>query len=503
MPPLTRDAKLGRPPGACYGLPLLTESDGDPVGLASTVASPRELVVTATDAGASRRGPASSPRPEDDPLIGRRLAHFLIQRKLGQGGMGDVYLATDLALDRSVAIKVLNRAIGDRPSLRERFYREARAQARIQHPNVGHIYYIGEEEGQLFYAMEYIDGETVQQLLSREGRLPPERALELCRMAALGLREGQRLGFAHRDVKPSNLMIDRHGQLKVLDFGLVKEIGREAAAGDMSLSQESAVLGTPLYLSPEQARGEKIDFRSDMYSLGVTLHHLVSGRPPFEADTPIAVISRHLSDARPRLALDGRYRRVRSGLESLCDRMMAKRREERFDSYDDLLAAIERLSAAHSPPAGFWVRTFAAMFDFFALTILLIPINLITDSDDAVLLALIALPYSILPTARWGKTLGKKVLQLEVTPTDRAGPVGLRMSAIRYLAQLGPSYVFIGGLMILTDVAGYDLPKAVVIVGAVLAFAVPFLEGITAALAPDKRALWDRAARTLVRYVLR
>ena len=417
--------------------------------------------------------------------------------------MGEVYLATDLALDRSVAIKVLARAIGSRPSLRERFYREARAQARIQHSNVGHIYYIGEEDGQLFYAMEYIDGESVQQLLSREGRLPPDRALDLCRMAVLGLREGQRLGFAHRDVKPSNMMVDRHGQLKVLDFGLVKEIGQEPAAGDMSLSQESAVLGTPLYLSPEQARGEKIDFRSDMYSLGVTLHHLVSGRPPFEAETPIALISRHLSDPRPRLALDGRHRRVRSGLETLCDRMMAKRREERFDSYDDLLAAIERLSAAHSPPAGFWVRTFAALFDFFALLVMLMPLNYITQTDDAVAMSLLAVPYVILPTARWGKTLGKKVLQIEVIPTDRAGPVGLRMAAIRYLAQLGPSYVFIGGLMVLTDVAGYNLPKPVVIVVSILAFAVPFIEGITAAMAPDKRALWDRAARTQVRYVLR
>ncbi len=478
----------------------MSDRDGESIGLANTVALPADLATTATDPGSPRRtaGGARAEAAEVDPLVGRRLAHFLIQRKLGSGGMGEVYLATDLALDRSVALKVMTGEIASRPGLRERFYREARAQARIQHPNVGHIYYIGEEDGQLFFAMEFIDGETLQQLLAREGRLAPEQALELCRMAALGLREGQRLGFAHRDVKPSNLMIDRHGVLKVLDFGLVKEIS--ATGTDLSLSQESGVLGTPLYISPEQARGETIDFRSDMYSLGVTLHQLVAGRPPFEAETPIAIISRHLSEPRPRLMLEGRHRRVRAGLEGLCDRMMAKRREARFQSYDDLVASIERLSAAHSPPAGFWVRAFAAMFDLFALFVLVIPFDLLTGSDTLGLVLLSA-PYVILPTARWGKTLGKKLLQIEVTATDRDGPVGLRKAALRCLAQLGPSYLVLGGLGLLKVILGEGaVPDAIAIALGIIGFAIPLLAGLMAGLAPDKRALWDRAARTRVRY---
>jgi uncharacterized RDD family membrane protein YckC len=473
-----------------------------PIGLASTMASPVDVAATATDPGASsRRSGDLAPARDPDALVGRRLAHFMIERRLGQGGMGQVYLATDLALDRPVALKLLSPEIASRPGLRERFYREARAQARIHHPNVGHIYYIGEDDGKLFFAMEYIEGESVQQLLDREGRLSPERALEICRMAALGLREGQRLGFAHRDVKPSNLMIDRHGVVKVLDFGLVKEIG---PAGDMALSQEAAVLGTPLYLSPEQASGEPIDFRSDIYALGVTLHQLVSGRPPFEGDTPIAIISRHLAHPRPRLELGGRHKRLRAGLDALCDRMMAKRPADRFASYDDLLAGIERLSAAHSPPAGFWVRAFAAVFDFFALCVLLIPLGLVADIDGNIVLVLLAVPYSIFPTARWGKTLGKMVLQIEVTPVHRAGPPGWRQAAIRFMAQLGPSFLLFGGGDLLKLTLGDGgIPRTIAVSMIVLGFAIPLLVGITAAFTPGKRALWDRAARTQVRYVLR
>lgn len=492
-------ARLRRPEArATVG--RLDEREGDSVARARTLAQPPDLAATATDPGASVRRTRET--DQEDALIGRRLAHFLVQSRIGQGGMGQVYQATDLALDRPVALKVLAPDIASRPGLRERFYREARAQARIKHPNVGHIYYIGEEDGQLFFAMEYLDGESVQQQLERGGAMTPERALEICHMAALGLREAERLGFAHRDVKPSNLMTDRHGVLRVLDFGLVKEVGTDR---DVALSQESAVLGTPLYLSPEQARGEAIDFRSDIYSLGVTLHQLVSGRPPFGGDTAIAIISRHLTEARPRLELHGRHRRLRSGLDELCDRMMAKRPADRFASYDDLLAAMERLSAAHNPPAGFWVRAFAMFFDLLALLTLLIPFGTLFDGVAGnVFLMAMAIPYTVLPTARWGKTLGQKVLQLEVRPSDRAGPVGLRMSALRFLAKAGPSYLLIGVGDVINQVVGDDgIAGTVAIVLIVLGVAAPVLLGIAASFTPGKRALWDRVAHTQISYTHR
>ena len=302
---------------------------------------------TATDAGRNR-----PPEPEGDDLTGARLAHFRVDRLLGKGGMGAVYLATDLALDRPVALKFLPREIARDPALKERFYREARAQARIAHPNVCHIYFIGEQDEQLFFAMEYIDGESLQDRLDREGSLEPAAAVEYCRMAALGLREAHRHGFTHRDIKPSNVMIDRHGTVKVVDFGIVKKAPED---GDSAITSEGGgLIGTPLYMAPEQAKGEAVDLRADMYALGATLHHLISGQPPFRGDTPLSVVSRHLGEPRPRLDMRGGRRRARAALDELCDRMMAKRPGDRFASYDDLLDAFERVSPdrARSSSAG-------------------------------------------------------------------------------------------------------------------------------------------------------
>src|SRR5262249_14012598 len=150
------------------------------------------------------------------------------------------------------------------------------AQARISHPHVCHIYFIGEQDEQLFFAMEYIDGENLQQRLERERTLPVADAVEICRQAAEGLREAQRHGLTHRDIKPSNPLVDRNGVVKLVDFGLVKS----AASRDVGETERGAViLGTPLYIAPEQARGEAVDFRADIYALGVTLHHLLAGTP--------------------------------------------------------------------------------------------------------------------------------------------------------------------------------------------------------------------------------
>jgi serine/threonine-protein kinase len=215
-----------------------------------------------------------------------RLGHFQLVKKLGAGGMGEVYLATDLALDRPVAIKVLPSSATS-GSARERLIREARAQARVHHPNVAHIYFIGEDAGRLYFAMEYVTGATV----ADNGAMPVEGALRIIHDAVLGLREAQRSGFTHRDVKPSNLMVDGHGVVKVLDFGIAAG-GAEESVGDGPVAQ-TTLAGTPLYMAPEQARGEPIDFRADIYALGATLYQLVSGKPPFQADTVAALETLH------------------------------------------------------------------------------------------------------------------------------------------------------------------------------------------------------------------
>ena len=293
---------------------------------------------------------------------GTRLAHFEIVRPLGHGGMGEVYLATDLALDRPVAIKVLPAALARDAGRRERMIREARAQARLNHPNVAHIYFIGEDLGQLFFAMEYVEGETLAQRLER-GPLPTDVALELARQAALGLREAHRHGFTHRDIKPSNLMIDQHGLVKVMDFGLVTatwDADADALDGGAAPAA-SALVGTPLYMAPEQGQGKAVDHRADIYALGATLHHMIAGAPPFAGGSAAELLSMH--ETAPRASLVGR--RVRRRVAGLADeaiaRMMAKRPADRPASYDLLIAELDRANPVRSRPTGLWPRLVAAL----------------------------------------------------------------------------------------------------------------------------------------------
>src|SRR4051812_45070600 len=248
-----------------------------------------------------------------------RLGHFQISKKLGAGGMGEVYLATDLALDRPVAVKVLpaGTAAG---TARDRMIREARAQARVMHSNVAHIYFIGEDAGRLYFAMEYVTGETLADRCAR-GPVPAEQALAIIHDAVLGLREAQRSGFTHRDVKPSNLMVDGHGVVKVLDFGLAAG-APEHADIDGPVAQ-TTMAGTPLYMAPEQARGEPVDFRADIYALGATLYQLVSGRPPFQAQTAAELRTLHESAERPSIPRGVVPRMQSTALDALIGKMMA------------------------------------------------------------------------------------------------------------------------------------------------------------------------------------
>jgi uncharacterized RDD family membrane protein YckC len=457
----------------------------------------RTLPATPTGAGPGARGPAEA---TGSPFEGRRLAHFRLERPLGKGGMGEVWLATDVALDRPVAIKLLSRDLSADPSLRERFYREARAQARIQHPNVGHIYYIGEEEKQLFFAMELIDGESLAERLSRGGKLPADEALELCRQAALGLREAHRHGFTHRDVKPSNLMIDRHGAVKLVDFGLVKQQREENVA--LTLENGGGVMGTPLYMAPEQARSEQVDFRTDIYALGATLHHLVSGAPPFEGKTAMQVVSRHLSDPRPHLPV---VRKQNPALDPLLDRMMAKDPTQRFASYDDLVVAIDQAAPAAARPAGFFVRAAALVLDLVIVMVLLglVSSNL-EDPWGDLLFRLGLIAYGIVPVGRFGRSLGKWLLEIQIVPEGRQGRPGWRAAVFRFVAQWGPLLIGIGLIEYLFDVSGTQVRTVGEIAALVLIIALMALPlgigGVVSAFMPDRRAYWDLVAGTRVRY---
>ena len=477
----------------------MPEREVDPRGetLAAASASAEAAARTLTEAAATR--PRAAP---SDELIGKHLAHFRVEKRLGRGGMGEVFLATDMALDRPVAVKVLAREIAEDAAFRERFIREARAQARINHPNICHIYFIGEQEGRMFFAMEYVEGENLGQRVERAGKLPYGEALDLVRQAAAGLAEAHRHGFTHRDVKPSNLLVDRHGVVKVADFGLVKD----AARGDVADTGSTSIVGTPLFMAPEQARGEAVDFRSDIYALGVTLHTLVAGKPPFDGPTPLAVVTKHLSEPRPKLE----PAKGTPLVDRLLDRMMAKKSEARFGSYEELLDALDQASPRVTRPGGIYPRAAAVVIDALVCLFLTLPLQGLTQliGTRFEFYAWVASIYVIACNATLGRTYGKRALELRVVvdavEERRRRGIGWKRAVLRWLVQYGPVFGGVYGVQLIDNVGqGWgDVVRGVVqgFFGAI-ALLPYLLAGIFAERAAGKRAWWDRAAGTRVVYV--
>ena len=221
---------------------------------------------------------------------------YLIVRKLGSGGMADVYLAEDKELGRQVALKLLNERHANDEQFVERFRREAQSAAGLNHPNIVAVYDTGETELNgtpvPYIVMEFVDGTTLRDLVKAGHRFQAQRALEITEGTLAALDYSHRHGIIHRDIKPGNVMLNRAGQVKVMDFGIARAIADSAA----TMTQTSAVLGTAQYLSPEQARGEMVDARSDVYSTGCLLYELLTGRPPFVGDSPVSVAYQHVRE---------------------------------------------------------------------------------------------------------------------------------------------------------------------------------------------------------------
>ena len=236
------------------------------------------------DAGTARTKTGSETLPFLTP--GWRVGRYRVERRLGTGAMSEVYLALDDSLNRPAAIKVLGSKQLNNPTINERFLREARALARLSHPNLIPVFESGQtgEPPRPYYAMELLEGGDTHKLLEERGPLPSAVVALIGAQAATGLGEAARAGIIHRDVKPANLGISRHGVLKVTDFGLAKSY-----AADKSLTARGMVVGTADYIAPEQARGEDLDERADVYSLGCTLFHLLTGHPPYRPQQGPAV----------------------------------------------------------------------------------------------------------------------------------------------------------------------------------------------------------------------
>jgi serine/threonine protein kinase len=217
---------------------------------------------------------------------------YRLERKLGSGGMADVWLAEDQELGRKVAIKMLHERYANDTQFVERFRREATHAAGLSHPNVVSIYDRGEAEGSYFIVMEYVEGRTLKELLVTRGPCPVPVAISYVRQVLAALRYAHRNGIVHRDIKPHNVLVDHEGRVKVADFGI-------ARAGSSQITEAGSIIGTAQYLSPEQARGAPVDESSDLYSTGIVLYELLTGDLPFTGETPVEIAMKHLSQVPP------------------------------------------------------------------------------------------------------------------------------------------------------------------------------------------------------------
>lgn len=278
----------------------------------------------------------------------RRLGdRYELGESIGRGGMAEVFESQDTRLGRRVAIKILRPDLAQDPTFQSRFRREAQSAASLNHPNIVAIYDTGEDKLEEvgnttvvpYIVMEYVDGQTLRQLLSSGRRLLPERALEITSGILSALDYSHRHGIVHRDIKPANVMLTRAGDVKVMDFGIARAIADSTA----TMTAASAVMGTAQYLSPEQARGEVVDARSDLYSTGCLLYELLTGRPPFTGDSPVSVAYQHVSETPiPPSQVDPG---VPAALDPLVMKALAKDPDDRYQTAADFRSDAERAIA--------------------------------------------------------------------------------------------------------------------------------------------------------------
>ncbi len=388
---------------------------------------------------------------EADELLGRRLGHFQILTRIGGGGMGTVYRALDESLQRYVAIKVLRNAVGSDDSNLQRLFQEARAQARVNHPHVAHIYYVGSETETPYLAMELVGHETLADRL-KAGPLSFPVIVRYARQIAQALAAAAKFDIVHGDVKPANVLMVDDQTLKLTDFGLARRLSE--ASGE-----STTAAGTPDYISPEAAVGRGIDHRGDMYSLGVTLFQMTFGRLPYTATS---------SDVKERLRLhcDAAVEfpafwppEVPLGWRRVLAKLLEKDPDNRYSEFAEVIAEFKRLEPATLPTASPLLRGFAWLFDGFMVAAPLAVIGLVFASNPRTILAwmgaassaAIAVGISALQ-ASWGTTPGKRLFQIRIVDQHGLPPpkpiLGTRAafqfawawaivadSALRYLAM--------------------------------------------------------------------
>ncbi len=274
-------------------------------------------------------------------MIGVQLGGFIVERELGRGAMGTVYQARQVSLDRPVAVKVLHAHLSDDATFIERFRREARGIAKLNHPNIVRILGIGEHERAHYFAMELVNDRTIKERLERDGRFSPRSALRVMAQACQGVHAAHEAGVVHRDLKPENLALDSNGRVKVMDFG----VARQQDADEVGLTSSGTLVGTPAFMSPEQAAGRQATPASDVYSLGVVFYELLTGALPFDHPDLLVLLQQHQWDepAAPRTLVP----EIPVGIEEIVLQMLAKAPAERYATCAEVVADLRAVAKGH------------------------------------------------------------------------------------------------------------------------------------------------------------
>jgi len=281
---------------------------------------------------------------KESKAAAHQIPGYRITGKLGAGAMAIVYKAEQLSLDRTVAIKVLPKRFTENPEYVERFYKEGQSAAKLNHANIVQAIDVGEAGGYHYFVMEYVEGKTVYDELAAGNVYPEEKALDIIIHVARALAHAHARGLIHRDVKPKNIMISKDGQVKLADMGLA----RETADIEAAQTEAGKAYGTPYYIAPEQIRGKiDIDGRADIYGLGSTFYHMVTGRVPFMAEDSAEVMKKHLREKL--IPPDHINTSLSAGVSEVIEIMMAKRREDRYNNMEELLADLEALRQGQPP----------------------------------------------------------------------------------------------------------------------------------------------------------
>jgi uncharacterized RDD family membrane protein YckC len=457
--------------------------------------------VAAESASADRSALAAPPDEEsDDPRLGEMLDHFLIVSRLGHGGMGTVYRAVDESLQRDVALKVIRAGEGgDTDSFQlQSLIHEARAQARVSHPNVVHIYYVGRDERSPFFAMELIEGPTLADRLQKRP-LPFGRVIEIALQIVDALKHAAHYDIVHGDIKPSNVLEAGADTVKLSDFGLARRLSQQP-------DESAGVIGTPNYLSPEAARGEPLDIKSDMYSLGITLFEMTFGRLPY-ALTGSSLFEKLQTHEQARVEFPEPWpTEVPEGYRPLLEKLLAKNPADRYGDYDELQRDLERLRPVVLPQAGRVPRALAWMVDLFLAlglhAVLTAPAAAGKPAGNTWLLIAMAVLGAFSPLLAmylqtwWGTTPGKKVFQIRIVDQHGVQP-GKATLALRSIVQFFPVWsIPIANFILATRPLA--ILAGLILLALVAAYVVLLLDAAWAMFHPRGRSLHDYVFKTRV-----